>query len=193
MAWWDAVKQLSQVTSQARGSLLQAARSQLGAEGQRDFDLSNPASCRRFGLMTVDELRQLAAGMTIGAHTLSHPLLSQTPPEVAREEIFGSKAALESALQKRVWALAYPFGDPQSVTPQVLAMAREAGFAAAFLNYGGGLGTALPYDSLPRIHVTAGMSLSEFDAHVSGFYARLHRMGRGSMNSSVIQDHAANG
>jgi peptidoglycan/xylan/chitin deacetylase (PgdA/CDA1 family) len=193
-AWWDAVKRLSQMNSQTRISVLWAARSQLGAEAKPGFDPDDPPSCRRFGLMTVDELRQLAsAGMSIGAHTLSHPLLSQTPPEIAREEIFGSKTVLESALQQRVWALAYPFGDPQSVTPQVLSMAREAGFAAAFLNYGGGLGTALPQDSLPRIHVTAGMSLSEFEAHVSGFYARLHRVGRGLTHSDVIQDHAANG
>ena len=55
-------------------------------------------------------------------------------------------------------------------------MAEQAGFQAAFLNFGGGLGTDLPPYALPRMHVTAGMSLGEFEAHVSGFYARLQRV-----------------
>jgi peptidoglycan/xylan/chitin deacetylase (PgdA/CDA1 family) len=119
--------------------------------------------------------------MTIGAHTISHPMLSQLPVELAYAEIAESKARLEAALQTRVWAFAYPFGDPQSVTKQVLAMTKDAGFEAAFLNVGGGLGTDLPVHALPRIHVTSDMSLAEFEAHVSGFCARLqHVAGRGS-------------
>ena len=46
---------------------------------------------------------------------------------------------------------------------------------AAFLNIGGGLGTSLPMHSIPRVHVNAGMSLAEFEAHVSGFYEALQR------------------
>jgi peptidoglycan/xylan/chitin deacetylase (PgdA/CDA1 family) len=143
-------------------------------------------------LLTCAELRQLAsAGMTIGAHTLSHPMLSQLPVELAYAEITESRTRLESALQQRVWAFAYPFGDPQSVTPQVLAMAQKAGYAAAFMNFGGGLGTDLPAYALPRIHVTAEMSLAEFEAHVSGFYARLQRLsGRSSQIAETAQGQA---
>lgn len=132
--------------------------------------------CRRYGLMTCSEVQQLvSAGMTIGAHTLSHPMLSQMKRELARYEICESRTRLETALQEQVWAFAYPFGDPQSVTPENLTMAEESGYRAAFLNFGGGLGVALPPYALPRVHVTAGMSLGEFDAHVAGFYARLQR------------------
>jgi peptidoglycan/xylan/chitin deacetylase (PgdA/CDA1 family) len=142
-----------------------------------DFALGKPAECRRFGLLTCSELGELAAaGMTIGAHTMSHPVLSQLPAESAFAEISESKACLESTLQETVWAFAYPFGDPQSVTPQILDMARAAGYNAAFLNFGGGLGTDLPPYGLPRLHVTAAMNLGEFEAHVSGFYARLQRL-----------------
>jgi peptidoglycan/xylan/chitin deacetylase (PgdA/CDA1 family) len=187
--WWNSVKRLSQLDAESRASFLRAVRVQFGLEAARDFDAANPASCRRFGLLTCAELRQLAsAGMTIGAHTLSHPMLSQLPVELAYAEISESRTRLESALQQRVWAFAYPFGDPQSVTPQVLAMAQEAGYAAAFMNFGGGLGTDLPAYALPRIHVTAEMSLAEFEAHVSGFYARLQRLsGRGSQIAGMTQ------
>ena len=80
--------------------------------------------------------------MTIGAHTLTHPMLSQAPSELAYMEIAESRARLQDVLKKPVWAFAYPFGDPQSVTSQVLTMPKQAGFTAAFLNCGGGLGTA---------------------------------------------------
>ena len=187
--WWNSVKRLSQVDTGSRASFLRVARMQFGLEAGRDFDEKNPASCRRFGLLTCAELRQLAsAGMTIGAHTLSHPMLSQLPVALAYAEITESRARMESALQQPVWAFAYPFGDPQSVTPQVLAMAQKAGYAAAFMNFGGGLGTALPAYALPRVHVTAGMSLAEFEAHVSGFYARLQRLsGRNAQIAAMAQ------
>jgi peptidoglycan/xylan/chitin deacetylase (PgdA/CDA1 family) len=174
--WWNSVKRLSRLDEASRASFLRAVRIQVKLEAARDFDEENPASCRRFGLLRCGELRELAsAGMTIGAHTLSHPVLSQLPPEVAYAEISESRMRLESVLQQRIWAFAHPFGDPQSVTPQVLAMPQKAGYKSAFLNFGGGLGTDLPPYALPRVHVTAGMSLAEFEAHVSGFYARLQR------------------
>src|SRR5271165_6602583 len=186
--WWNSVKRLSQVDSVARGLFLRAAHSQFGGNAEADFREGNSASCRRFGLLTRTELQQLAsAGMTIGAHTLSHPMLSQSPPELAYAEVSASRTRLESVLGKQVWALAYPFGDPQSVTPQVLAMAEQAGFQAAFLNFGGGLGTELPPYALPRVHVTAGMSLAEFEAHVSGFYARLRRVAGRSAQRAATQ------
>lgn len=174
--WWILVSRLSQVDAASRESFLRDARIQFGLESWRAFDEHSPSLCRRFGLMTVEELQELAAaGMTIGAHTLSHPMLSQAPVDEARYEIAEGRKRLETALQRRVWAFAYPFGDGNSVTPQVLAMPNVAGYAAAFLNYGGGLGNELPPYALPRIHVTAEMDLSEFEAHVSGFYARLQR------------------
>jgi peptidoglycan/xylan/chitin deacetylase (PgdA/CDA1 family) len=174
--WWNSVKRLSQVSAESRELSLQRAWSQLRREELPELNLENQAAARRFGLLTVTELRQLAAaGMTIGAHTLSHPMLSQLPVQLAQAEMSLSRARLESVLQERVWALAYPFGDPESVTPQVLSMAEDAGFAAAFLNFGGGLGVDLPPFALPRVHVTSEMSLAEFEAHVSGFYARLQR------------------
>jgi peptidoglycan/xylan/chitin deacetylase (PgdA/CDA1 family) len=174
--WWNSVKQLSQVNAESRGSFLRVLRTRFGVESLASSFEKDPVSCRRFGLLTSAELRDLAAaGMSIGAHTLSHPMLSLMPPDLAYAEISESRTKIESALQKRVWAFAYPFGDSQSVTPQVLAMPQQAGYKAAFLNFGGGLGTDLPPFALPRVHVTDGMSVAELDAHVSGFYARLQR------------------
>jgi hypothetical protein len=54
-------------------------------------------------------------------------------------------------------------------------MAQEAGYSAAFLNWGGGLGAELPPFAIPRVHVTASMGLAELEAHVAGFYSSLQR------------------
>lgn len=188
LVWWSAVKQLSQVDARTRISFLCALRTRLGFDA-KDINDENSASCRRYGLLTSAELRKLASsGMSIGAHSMSHPILSQMPPEVAYAEISESRTRLESALQQHVWAFAYPFGDPHSVTSQVLEMPEKAGYEAAFLNFGGGLGSALPAYALPRIHVTAEMNLAELDAHVCGFYTRLQRrVGRNPVSIEITQ------
>ena len=178
--WWNSVKRLSRIDARHRSAFLRALRVRWGSQREQGFDEKDDVSRRRLGLLTLAELRELvAAGMTIGAHTLSHPMLSQLPPDAAYGEISESRVQLEAALQQRVWAFAYPFGDAQSVTPEVLAMTEKAGYAAAFLNFGGGLGADLPPYALPRVHVTTAMNLAEFEAHLSGFYSRLQRrMGR---------------
>jgi peptidoglycan/xylan/chitin deacetylase (PgdA/CDA1 family) len=175
--WWDLVKRLSQVGAESRKAFLDAARIRLRT-GDLDafFPANDVPSQRRFRLLNRAELKQLeSAGMTIGAHSMSHPLLSRLPSELARAEITEGRACLEAVLGKRVWAFAYPFGDAQSVTPEILVMAKDAGYSAAFLNWGGGLGTELLPFAIPRVHVSAGMGLAELEAHVAGFYSSLQR------------------
>lgn len=181
--WWNAVKQLSAAGAKSRECVLQIARERLGGKKVPEFERHHEAACRRFELMTSAELGFLAAsGMTIAAHTMNHPLLSVMPEQLAFEEISTGKTALELALGRPVWAMAYPFGGPDSINPNVLDMPRHAGFEAAFLNFGGGLGFELPAYSLPRVHMTAEMNLAEFEAHVSGFHERLHRFTRRNGN-----------
>jgi peptidoglycan/xylan/chitin deacetylase (PgdA/CDA1 family) len=169
---------------------MQHAYSYFGMEESLSFYQSAYAETERhFCLLNRTELLQLAAtGMTIGAHSLTHPILSQLPPDLAWSEIAASRSRLESAIGSEVWAFAYPFGDMSSVTPSVVAMTKKAGFAAAFMNIGGGLGSTLPLYALPRVHVNAGMSLAEFEAHVSGLYESLQR--RFQRNSQpIVPEH----
>ncbi len=80
-----------------------------------------------------------AAGMQIGAHTLDSSDTVTAPRDLAHSEIAECRSRLEATLIPEIWAFAYPFGDPQSVTPEVLPFRSSAGFAAAFMNFGGGL------------------------------------------------------
>ena len=173
MAWWSAVRTLSQLNAEKRRRFLLEASAQMEMP---EISSASESLNRRFGLLTVAELRELAAaGMAIGAHTVSHPVLPEMDHDLARSEILTSRTRLEEALKTTIWAFAYPFGDPASVNHALLALAQEAGYEAAFVNYGGGLGVPLPKFALPRVHVTAKMQLSELDAHLSGFFQNWRR------------------
>ncbi len=186
-SWWHWVRKLSRFDGCTRREALERIRRQLGlSEGWDSQYREDPVRARRFLVLTRDELFQLAAsGMCIGAHTLSHPVLSQSPEELAWNEISGSRRGLEQALGKQIWALAYPFGDPSSVTSRESQLAEQAGFRCAFVNGGGGFGSQIPRFALPRVHVTAEMSIAEFEAHVSGVHRSLRQWVHASKWSSV--------
>jgi peptidoglycan/xylan/chitin deacetylase (PgdA/CDA1 family) len=173
--WGELLKRLSALDQPERLRFIDDARVKfgLGEEWEAKFR-SSEARRRRFSLLNLIELRQLVdEGMSVGSHTLSHPMLSQQEPELAWKEISESKDKLEKALGTRIWALAYPFGDTVSVTIREQQMAEQAGFACAFMNVGGGFGSQLQRFALPRVHVTSEMGLPEFEAHVSGFHRTL--------------------
>jgi peptidoglycan/xylan/chitin deacetylase (PgdA/CDA1 family) len=186
--WWEIVTKLSQYDLHRRRTLLARIRMQLGLSEQWDAVYrDDPIFSQRFLMLNLAELHQLCeAGMGIGAHTLSHPMLSQSSPDVAWSEISESKRNLEQALEQEMWALAYPFGDSSSVTSREMEMAKRAGFKAAFLNAGGGFGTQTPKFVLPRLHISGDMSLPEFEAHVSGLHRSLQELFRAaSLNTAV--------
>jgi peptidoglycan/xylan/chitin deacetylase (PgdA/CDA1 family) len=189
--WWKLVRNFSRCEAGGLRGLLEKVRIRLGLSSNWDAEYRrDPASSRRFFLLRPSELGQLAAeGMSVGAHTLSHPVLSQLPPDSAWREISESRRALEQALDKPIRALAYPFGDPSAVTPREAEMAERAGFTCAFMNVGGGFGAKTPRFAMPRVHVSAQMSLAEFEVHLSGFYRRLRqRFLPGAEASAIVVD-----
>ena len=85
-------------------------------------------------MMTIDQLRSLArAGMGIGAHTVSHPILARLDERAATDEIAGGRDALEGILRQPVSLFAYPNGKPNVdyAMPHV-RIAQRLGFVAAF-------------------------------------------------------------
>jgi len=179
--WWDLVKHFSKYEADARQDMIEEVRRQLALPDDWGVHLLSDPLRRRFLMLNVTELRALvAAGMGVGAHTLTHPVLSQISSEEAWSEISESRCKLEQVIGKPVWALAYPFGDSACVGHREEEMAERAGFRCAFLNVGGGLGAPMPRFALPRVHVSGAMNLGEFEAHVSGFYRSLRQRFLGS-------------
>ena len=91
----------------------------------------NPERPKRL-MLSWDEVAALRGlGFSIGAHTVTHPVLSRLTPDRARDEIHNSKAAIEKALGVPVRAFAYPNGGPNDYNEAVTRLVREAGFACA--------------------------------------------------------------
>jgi peptidoglycan/xylan/chitin deacetylase (PgdA/CDA1 family) len=168
--WREMIRKLSAFDMGARNRTLEDVRTQLGISEEFESEYSqNQATRRRFFMLNLTELRELAdAGMTIGAHTLSHPMLSQMPEELAFREVSESRVRLETALGKPVWALAYPFGNSEAVSAREPALAQRAGFKCAFMNVEDGMDGG--WFAFPRVHVSSATTLAELEAHVSGFY-----------------------
>ena len=78
----------------------------------------------------VVDLRR--CGMQVGAHTVSHPILTRLPRQEALREIGQSKSFLENLLGERVGLFAYPNGKPgEDYDHSTVEMVRESGFDAA--------------------------------------------------------------
>jgi peptidoglycan/xylan/chitin deacetylase (PgdA/CDA1 family) len=87
---------------------------------------------RKDAMLTWDDVRALVGfGFSIGAHTVSHPVLSRMPSEQAWREIAGSKAAIESACGDAPRAFAYPNGGADDYTQETVKLVRRAGFRCA--------------------------------------------------------------
>ncbi|MBA3057999.1 MAG: polysaccharide deacetylase family protein [Gammaproteobacteria bacterium] len=84
-------------------------------------------------MMSSHEVRAMhQAGMQIGAHTVSHPILARLTDEQARDEILAGKQFLEQLLDERVSLFAYPNGKPgEDYTPRSVDLVRGLGFNAA--------------------------------------------------------------
>ena len=103
-------------------------------------------------MLTTSELRGLhSAGICVGGHTVTHPILLRTPADAAREEIRKGRADLEARLGAPVRLFAYPNGKAgRDFGPEHVRMVREAGFHAAFTTDWGAASQLTPRFELPR-------------------------------------------
>lgn len=85
--------------------------------------LGQPGYMSRAQLLEMD-----GAGVTIGAHSRTHPDLRACPPQELEREVRGSKEDLEDLLAKPVTSFAYPTG---LTDERVQAAVAAAGFMSA--------------------------------------------------------------
>ncbi|WP_242533066.1 polysaccharide deacetylase family protein [Niveibacterium umoris] len=84
-------------------------------------------------MMTSRQVAELhRQGFTIGAHTVSHPILARISLSAAADEIANGRAALEQITGAPVTLFAYPNGKPgRDYLAEHVALVRKQGFAAA--------------------------------------------------------------
>lgn len=89
--------------------------------------------------LTPEEVCKLAEGglVEVGAHTVTHPVLSGLPVDVQKREIAESRQTLETLLGQEIVAFAYPYGGRSDVGEMAVRLAQETGFRLAFANVPG--------------------------------------------------------
>jgi peptidoglycan/xylan/chitin deacetylase (PgdA/CDA1 family) len=103
-------------------------------------------------MMSAAQVAELcAAGMTLGGHTRSHPILAALPPAQARTEIEAGRDDLRAIVGEAPRLFAYPNGrQGRDWHPAHAQMVREAGFAFAFATDAGAAGVDADPMALPR-------------------------------------------
>ncbi|HVJ68119.1 MAG TPA: polysaccharide deacetylase family protein [Caulifigura sp.] len=119
--------------------------------------------------MTWAQIRRLQeAGHTVGAHTVTHPVLARCSREQQRFEITESKRRIEEILGQPVQSFSYPVGTADAFTVETAELMRDAGIRWAFNFQGGYMDArragAADHYSLPRIAMEPELSGPRFQA-----------------------------
>ena len=103
-------------------------------------------------MMTSNQVKALrSAGMQIGAHTVTHPILRRLDEAQVRSEIGRSREELQGWLQEPVTLFAYPNGKPgEDYGERDAAIVKALGFNAAVSTSWGAAGRGSNPFELPR-------------------------------------------
>lgn len=122
------------------------------------WDGSGTLAGRR--ILSWPELRRLGEeGFALGAHTATHPDLTELAPAAVEHELAESRAQLERELGEPVRHFAYPYGECSDETEERV---RDAGFESACGIEPGPNGGAVPLHRLRRMEVWGTRSLPRF-------------------------------
>ena len=102
--------------------------------------------------MTRHEARLIATCrlLTIGAHSVTHPLLSSLPVAACRREIVDSKLACEELAGSAVTSFSYPYGDFNHASRNIV---ETAGFTMAVSIRESPVTVESDVLAMPRVHV----------------------------------------
>jgi peptidoglycan/xylan/chitin deacetylase (PgdA/CDA1 family) len=138
-AAYDIIRKLKYKDPSIRSELVETLASKTGEHAPRL-------------MATKDQLVDMAkAGVEIGAHTVSHPILKSLRPQGAKEEIFEAKKQLEEILSAPVRFFAYPNGRPGvDYDNEHVEFVKAAGYSAAVTTAWGVSDKASDLFQLPR-------------------------------------------
>src|SRR5438067_4335718 len=158
--WWDELERFLRAEQRRRPRDHRALRSSLQRLGDaarraeldrmwESIGLSPPAAT---GAPTSADVRAMAAGelLEVGAHTSTHPRLTQLPAHEQLEEMAAGKAFLEALIGRPVEHFSYPHGDHDD---QTVACARDAGFASACTTAPQAVSAATDPFRIPRLSI----------------------------------------
>ena len=112
------------------------------------------------------------AGISFGAHTMTHPVLSRLALPEAERELRESKQLIENHLQTPVLDFAYPFGHAWDCSADVEHLAARVGFRSAVTTTWGVNRTGANPFALRRPQIGQDGSLSLFAFQMNQLFLR---------------------
>lgn len=108
-----------------------------------------------------------AAGLTVGSHTLEHPILARETAHDQRYSLRESKRLLEDKIGVEASVLAYPNGTRNDYDTTTLAEVESAGYSYAVTTWGGAVGPATPPFEVSRSLVGPYQHSARFAASIA--------------------------
>jgi len=133
-----------------------------------------------FGPITWTHAREMAdAGVHIGSHTATHPILTRIDDQRLSAELNDSRSRIEGILGRKVNAFCYPNGDYDK---RISSAVRDAGYSCAVTVEPGLNGSGADVFTLKRVH--SDNNFARFNQYTSGFEQfknRFMHAGRGAL------------
>ena len=115
------IDKLNEITEGQKNSLIEKLVSISG--------VNIPADLAKDRILSWSEVREMKdGGISFGAHSVTHPILTHVPLEQAKWEIIQSKKDIEEKVGQGVTAFAYPNG---IFSAELSRIVRESGFTCA--------------------------------------------------------------
>ncbi len=140
----------------------------------------DPEAIVRSIYLSPEEVAALdRAGVEIGGHTVSHPILARCTDEQVEREIVDGRRRLESWVGHAIRSFAYPWGRRWDYDERAVKVLEKEGFVAGLsMDPGSNLPGAHPFH-LRRYAVDSGVSIPDLVAEASGtldFFRRVLRI-----------------
>jgi peptidoglycan/xylan/chitin deacetylase (PgdA/CDA1 family) len=161
------LKRLKSMTSRDRDAAIQEMERTLGRATNDAADVDPD----RYTFLTWSEVQELArGGITIGSHTVAHPIMASLDDERRSVEVLQSKQDIERHLGRPCALFSYPNGTADDFGDRDKASLRAAGYVAAVTQIAGVNDKHADRFALRRMNIGRGHTPQLFIAQVSGFW-----------------------
>lgn len=129
----------------------------------------------RYDFLTWAQAREMAsAGVEIGSHTVSHPILTTLDAGELRQELAESKRHVETALGQECLSFAYPNGSSADFGAREKTVLRECGYQCG-LSLNGALNERPDIYEVDRINVGRHLDPPAFHVAMTGILGAARR------------------
>jgi peptidoglycan/xylan/chitin deacetylase (PgdA/CDA1 family) len=114
----------------------------------------------------IEEMKE--CGISFGAHTHSHSILTEVPLDTAEKEIVESKQVLEERLGEPVRHFAYPLGQPRTFNKAIADLLANNGYDLACSTIWGSDNRNTNMFALQRVRIDGCDSMRDYIDKVNG-------------------------